>query len=67
MDPPAAVDPDRRSYDQLLQSLAGYLEVDGYAEMFIAAGFGRAVELARASAARDHVLPQPATRPGSAH
>ena len=53
---PAAVDPDPRSYDQLLQSLAGYLEVDGYADMFIAAGFGSAVELARAGAARDQVL-----------
>jgi probable F420-dependent oxidoreductase len=53
---PAAVDPDPESYTQLMQSLAGYLEVAGYDEMFRAAGFGRAVELARAGADREELL-----------
>jgi probable F420-dependent oxidoreductase len=43
---PAAVDPDPASYDELMRSLAGYLEVAGYAEVFTRAGFGEAVELA---------------------
>jgi probable F420-dependent oxidoreductase len=53
---PAAVDPDPESYTQLMQSLAGYLEVAGYDEMFRAAGFGRAVELAHAGADREELL-----------
>ena len=53
---PAAVDPDPESYAQLMQSLAGYLEVAGYAEMFTAAGLGRAVELAHAEADREELL-----------
>jgi alkanesulfonate monooxygenase SsuD/methylene tetrahydromethanopterin reductase-like flavin-dependent oxidoreductase (luciferase family) len=47
---PAAVDPDPDSYAQIMRTLAGYLGVAGYAEMFTAAGFGDAVEMARASA-----------------
>src|ERR687891_681434 len=43
---PAAVDPDPDSYAQIMRTLAGYLGVAGYAEMFIAAGFGEAVEMA---------------------
>jgi probable F420-dependent oxidoreductase len=53
---PAAVDPDRESYAQIMQSLVGYLEVAGYDEMFTAAGFGKAVEMARARAAREELL-----------
>jgi probable F420-dependent oxidoreductase len=53
---PAAVDPDRESYDQVTESLVGYLGVAGYDEMFAAAGFGEAVELARAGARRDRLL-----------
>lgn len=53
---PAAVDPDPASYDELMRSLAGYLEVAGYGEMFVAAGFGAAVELARTGAAPDDLL-----------
>jgi alkanesulfonate monooxygenase SsuD/methylene tetrahydromethanopterin reductase-like flavin-dependent oxidoreductase (luciferase family) len=47
---PAAVDPDPDSYAQIMRTLAGYLGVAGYAEMFTAAGFGDAVEMARAGA-----------------
>jgi probable F420-dependent oxidoreductase len=47
---PAAVDPDPDSYAQIVRTLAGYLGVAGYAEMFTDAGFGKAVELARAGA-----------------
>ncbi len=43
---PAAVDPDPASLTQVLRSLAGYLTVPGYREMFTAAGFGGAVGLA---------------------
>jgi alkanesulfonate monooxygenase SsuD/methylene tetrahydromethanopterin reductase-like flavin-dependent oxidoreductase (luciferase family) len=53
---PAAVDPDPDSYAQLMRSLAGYLGVAGYAEMLTDAGFGDAVELARAGAAPDDLL-----------
>jgi probable F420-dependent oxidoreductase len=53
---PAAVDPDPDSYAQIMQSLAGYMGVAGYAEMFTAAGFGEAVEMARAGADPDAVL-----------
>jgi probable F420-dependent oxidoreductase len=47
---PAAVDPDPDSYAQIMWSLVGYLEVAGYGEMFTAAGFGKAVEMAAAGA-----------------
>lgn len=49
---PAAVDPDEASLTQVLGSIAGYLAVPGYAEMFAAAGYDRAVELARSGAPR---------------
>lgn len=39
-----------------MESLVGYLEVAGYDEMFTAAGFGKAVEMARAGAAREELL-----------
>ncbi len=47
---PAAVDPDPESLAQVLRSVAGYLTVPGYGDMFEAAGFGEAVELARTGA-----------------
>ncbi|MGI5374341.1 LLM class F420-dependent oxidoreductase [Streptomyces sp. CA-251387] len=47
---PAAVDPDPDSLAQVLRSIAGYLTVPGYSDMFEAAGFGQAVELARTGA-----------------
>jgi probable F420-dependent oxidoreductase len=53
---PAAVDPDPDSHAQIMETLAGYLGVAGYAEVFTAAGFGKAVELARAGAGRDDLL-----------
>jgi probable F420-dependent oxidoreductase len=53
---PAAVDPDPESYAQIMQSLVGYLEVAGYDEMFTAAGFGKAVELAHEGANREELL-----------
>jgi probable F420-dependent oxidoreductase len=57
---PAAIDPDPDSYAELMDSLAGYLEVPGYGEMFTAAGFGEAVQAAGAGATRAeqlHALP----------
>jgi probable F420-dependent oxidoreductase len=53
---PAAVDPDPDSYAQIMWSLVGYLEVAGYGEMFTAAGFGKAVELAAAGADAKELL-----------
>jgi probable F420-dependent oxidoreductase len=53
---PAAVDPDPDSHAQITRTLAGYLGVAGYAEMFTDAGFGQAVELARAGAGPDELL-----------
>jgi probable F420-dependent oxidoreductase len=53
---PAAVDPDPRSYAELMQSLAGYLEVPGYGEMFMAAGFGAAVDAAQAGVRGEELL-----------
>jgi probable F420-dependent oxidoreductase len=53
---PAAVDPGRESYDQITESLVGYLGVAGYDEIFAAAGFGKAVELARAGAGREQLV-----------
>lgn len=47
---PAAVDPEPESLAQVLRSIAGYLTVPGYGDMFEAAGFGEAVELARTGA-----------------
>jgi probable F420-dependent oxidoreductase len=62
---PAAVDPDPDSYAQLMRSLAGYLPVRGYQEVFVRAGFGAAVELAMAGAPREQqlaALPEHAAR-----
>jgi probable F420-dependent oxidoreductase len=53
---PAAVDPDPASRTQIMQSVVGYLEVAGYHEMFTAAGFGDAVELARTGADTEELL-----------
>src|SRR5919197_174550 len=53
---PAAVEPDPESYAQLMHSVVGYLEVAGYDEMFAAAGFGKAVGMARAGADHDELL-----------
>ena len=53
---PAAVDPEPGSYEQVMWSIVGYLGVAGYAEMFQAAGFGPAVELASAGADRQAVF-----------
>ncbi|KOT46457.1 oxidoreductase [Streptomyces caelestis] len=53
---PAAVDPDPASLTQVLRGVAGYLTVPGYREMFAAAGFGEAVDLARAGAGADTLL-----------
>ena len=47
---PAAVDPEPESLTQILRSIVGYLTVPGYSDMFVAAGFGEAVELARSGA-----------------
>ncbi|MFI5681432.1 LLM class F420-dependent oxidoreductase [Streptomyces cellulosae] len=47
---PAAVDPEPESLAQVLGSIAGYLTVPGYRDMFTAAGLGEAVELAAAGA-----------------
>jgi probable F420-dependent oxidoreductase len=57
---PAAISPDPDSYAELMESLAGYLEVPGYGEMFTAAGFGEAVQAANAGASpaeQLHALP----------
>lgn len=53
---PAAVDPDPASLTQILRSVVGYLTVPGYREMFAAAGFGEAVDLARTGADADTLL-----------
>jgi probable F420-dependent oxidoreductase len=53
---PAAVDPTPESSRQVLGGIAGYLTVRGYQEMFAAAGFGEAVELAAAGADRDRLV-----------
>ena len=62
---PAAVDPDPASHRQLMQGIAGYLTVRGYSEMFISAGLGEAVRLARDGAgARELVDALPEHAPG---
>jgi probable F420-dependent oxidoreductase len=53
---PAAVDPDPEAYAQIMQSLVGYLAVAGYDELFTAAGFREAVEMAQAGAGREDLL-----------
>ncbi|MEV0980325.1 LLM class F420-dependent oxidoreductase [Streptomyces sp. NPDC049915] len=53
---PAALDPAPESVRQVLGSIAGYLTVPGYADMFRAAGFGEAVDLAAAGADREALI-----------
>lgn len=53
---PAAVDPDPGSLAQVLRSIAGYLTVPGYSDMFEAAGFGETVEPARTGADSDTLV-----------
>lgn len=53
---PAAVDPHPDSYAQIRESIVGYLTVRGYSEMFTAAGFGTAVDMARAGVSRGELL-----------
>jgi probable F420-dependent oxidoreductase len=53
---PAAVDPEPESQAQVLGSIAGYLTVPGYSDMFTAAGLGDAVELAASGADRDTLV-----------
>ncbi len=52
-----AVDPTPESYAQLIWSLVPYLSEPAYGEMFAEAGFGKAVELARAGTAPRELLP----------
>jgi hypothetical protein len=65
---PAAVDPAPESRTQIMDSLVGYLAVAGYDEMFAAAGFGKAVQMAHAGAGGDELLsalpPEAAARVG---
>jgi probable F420-dependent oxidoreductase len=53
---PAAVEPDPESYEQMMWSLVGYLEVAGYAGMFRDAGFATAVDLASQGASRQELF-----------
>jgi probable F420-dependent oxidoreductase len=53
---PTAVDPDQASRDQLLRSIVGYLTVHGYSEMLTGAGFGEAVQMARAGVGSTELL-----------
>ncbi|MER5435918.1 LLM class F420-dependent oxidoreductase [Streptomyces sp. NPDC002588] len=53
---PAAVDPAPESLTQVLGSIAGYLTVPGYREVFAEAGFGKAVELAATGAGREALV-----------
>lgn len=53
---PAAVEPTERDREQILRSIAGYLTVRGYSDMFVDAGFGNAVELAASGADTDRLL-----------
>ncbi|MFE3857394.1 LLM class F420-dependent oxidoreductase [Streptomyces griseorubiginosus] len=53
---PAAVDPEPESLAQVLGSIAGYLTVPGYREVFAGAGFGDAVELAARGADRETLV-----------
>jgi probable F420-dependent oxidoreductase len=53
---PAAIEPNEASNTQLLRSIVGYFPVRGYREVFQAAGFGAAIELAESGAHPDRVL-----------
>ena len=47
---PAAVEPTDEAVAQILESIAGYLTIGGYREMFLEAGFDEAVEKAASGA-----------------
>ncbi|MBO0849626.1 MAG: LLM class F420-dependent oxidoreductase [Pseudonocardia sp.] len=53
---PAAVDPTSESYAQILGSIAGYLTVRGYREVFLESGLEEAVRLADRGADRHELL-----------
>jgi probable F420-dependent oxidoreductase len=53
---PAAVDPEPAAYDQILGAIAGYLTVSAYRDVFIAAGFGAAVDLAAEGVDRERLV-----------
>lgn len=53
---PAAVEPTGEALRQLREAIAGYLTIGGYREMFVAAGFGEAVERARSGAGIAHLV-----------
>ncbi|NUP38261.1 MAG: LLM class flavin-dependent oxidoreductase, partial [Streptomyces sp.] len=53
---PAAVDPEPETLTQVLRSVAGYLTVPGYSDVFTAAGFGEAVQLAATGADPDRLV-----------
>jgi probable F420-dependent oxidoreductase len=62
---PAAVDPDDASYAQLMRVIVGYLPIREYRQVFVAAGFDSAIELATRGAGRDEqlaALPEHAAR-----
>ncbi|RPF32433.1 LLM class flavin-dependent oxidoreductase [Streptomyces sp. TLI_185] len=61
---PAAVDPKAETHTQVLRSVAGYLTVPGYSDVFTAAGFGEAVQPAATGA--DPVTPVRALPPAEA-
>jgi probable F420-dependent oxidoreductase len=54
---PAAIDPVPESYAQLIWGIVPYLSAPGFAENLAAAGFGRAVGLARGGTAPRDLLP----------
>lgn len=53
---PAAVDPTGEGRRQVLESIAGYLTIGGYREMFLEAGFDEAVERAASGAGLDDLV-----------
>ncbi|MFF4982152.1 LLM class F420-dependent oxidoreductase [Streptomyces sp. NPDC001046] len=53
---PAAVDPGPEAVTQILRSVAGFLAVPGYSDMFVDAGFAEVVELAVKGADRDTLV-----------
>ena len=53
---PATIEPSKEAVRQVLETIAGYLTVGGYREMFIEAGFGKAVARAEAGAELDELI-----------
>lgn len=53
---PAAIDPAPPAVTQVQRSIVGYLTVRGYSDMFSAAGFDRAVQLAAGGAGKEELL-----------